>query len=278
MSEESSLDSFAITMPQISRDADEIDVQQDCPLFLLSKELRDEIYKLVFADAIESSNDEPIDITRAVSPSDALMVTCFRLWLETAETWVKARRTYWSRNHFVVPLPLVYNEANIDASGAYLGSLGLRTEHFTLINKITFKVSGRDFEHTFRWGPSANLYAAITFMGGTFHWNEAPHRRLLLIKEEMLALGEAITKIVNERSKAGERRGQYVATTREYLKYVAKGRELNINEEGLEAKCEAAAEMFGGMAMADSIVLKRAILEGIVKHFGVRHQVQIRQV
>jgi hypothetical protein len=74
------------------------------------------------------------------------------------------------------------------------------------------------------------------------------------------------------------RAGQYVAATKKHLGYVARGRELNINEKGLMAKCEAAIEAFGAKAEVESVFLKRAILTAVVKQLGVRHQVEICRV
>jgi hypothetical protein len=282
--ENSSFDRSTITMSSSSRSINGMNIQQACPLFLLSQELRDEIYETALAsNAAPSTDDEPIEITRALSlaPSNGLGATCYRLWLETAVIYAKSHRAYWSLNRFLISM--AYNPSNSDnGSNTSLRALGLGFKYFQHINRVTIEVKGLDVTHAFHFGPSANLFTAITLVSHKLHWNEAPHLRLEPIMEEMMALGESIMGVVKGKPQAAAlrvgRAGQYVAATKKHLGYVARGRELNINEKGLMEKCEAAIEEFGAKAEVESVLLKMAVLEGVVKDFGLRHKVEIRQV
>jgi hypothetical protein len=282
--ETSSLDSPAIIMSFSFRNTDGVNIQQACPLFLLSQELRDEIYERALAsNAAPSTDDEPIDVTGALSlaPSNGLGATCYRLWLETAVIYAKSHRAHWSQNRFLISM--VHNASNnSEGSNTSLRALGLGFKHFQHINRVTIEVKGLDVTHAFHFGPSANLFTAITLVSHKLHWNEAPHLRVEPIMEEMMALGESIMGVVKGKPQAAAlkvgRAGQYVAATKKHLGYVARDRELNINEKGLMEKCEAAIEEFGAEAEVESVLLKMAVLEGVVKDFGVRHKVEICQV
>jgi hypothetical protein len=282
--ETSSLDSPAIIMSFSFRNINGMNIQQACPLFLLSQELRDEIYERALAsNAAPSTDDEPIDVTGALSlaPSNGLGATCYRLWLETAVIYAKSHRAHWSQNRFLISM--VHNASNnSEGSNTSLRALGLGFKHFQHINRVTIEVKGLDVTHAFHFGPSANLFTAITLVSHKLHWNEAPHLRVEPIMEEMMALGESIMGVVKGKPQAAAlkvgRAGQYVAATKKHLGYVARGRELNINEKGLMEKCEAAIEEFGAKAEVESVLLKMAVLEGVVKDFGVRHKVEICQV
>jgi hypothetical protein len=270
-------------MSSSSRHINGMDVQQACPLFLLSQELRDEIFEMALtSNAAPSTDDEPIDITSALAlaPSNGLGATCYRLWLETAVIYAKSHRAYWGQNRFLISM--AYNPSNTNGSNTSLRALGLGFKHFQHINRITIQVKGLDVTHAFHFGPSANLFTAITLVSHKLHWNEAPHLRVEPIMEEMMALGESIMGVVKGKPQAAAlrvgRAGQYVAATKKYLGYVARGRELNINEKGLMEKCEAAIEEFGAKAEVESVLLKMAVLEGVVKDFGLRHEVEICQV
>lgn len=269
-------------MSTFSRNTGVMNVQQDCPLFLLAQEVRDEIFELALASNAPSTEDEPIDITQALSlaPSNSLGATCYCLWLETAVMHAESRRAYWSNNRFLISM--AYSPSATDGENADLRALELQYKHFQHINKVTIKVSGLDFVHTFNFGPSANAFIAITLVSHELYWNEAPHLQLEPMMEEMMALGDSFMGVVKGKLGAAAlqvgRAGQYVAATKKHLGYVARGRELNINEKGLMEKCEAAIEVFGAKAEVESVLLKRAILTAVVKELGVRHQVEICQV
>jgi hypothetical protein len=57
---------------------------------------------------------------------------------------------------------------------------------------------------------------------------------------------------------------------------VARERELNGNEKGLLAKCEAAEDEVVEKAEEESVLMKKAVVEGAVKHFIVRHNAGVR--
>ena len=68
-----------------------------------------------------------------------------------------------------------------------------------------------------------------------------------------------------------------MAAAKQYLRYVARERELNSNEKGLMGKCEAAEDDVVEKAVEESVLMKKAIVEGVIKHFVVRHNAGVRQ-
>jgi len=263
----------------------EMNIQQDCPLFLLSKELRDKIYKMAFTSDIEETTaNEPIDLTRAFSlvPSNGLMASCLRLWLETAVIYATARREFWSSNRFLIPMEVDTTTAS--SLGADLNALSLGTKHFQLIQRVTIRVSGPDFTLDFHFGPGSNRFVGICVVSFDFAWSASLDPSKLGLREglEKLAVIDAVAGVLKARAGAVAARlglgGKYVAATKKYLGYVARDRELNGNERGLMERCAAAEEHFGEVAVGESVLMKKAVLEGAVKHLGVRHNAGIRQI
>jgi hypothetical protein len=261
-------------------------VQQDCPLFVLSKELRDEIYKLAFTPTIEeppsTNDDEPIDLTRAVAvaPSNALMASCSRLWHDTAAIYVTARHQFWSENHFVIPMDV--SDSAAASQGADLTLLGLGFKHFELLKHVTIRVSGADFTHDHEFGTGTNRFVGICIVGFKFTSTSSLDAVRLKHKDnvEKLAVIDAVTAVLRTRASAVQakvgRGRQYLATTKQYLSYVARERELSGNEKGLMGRCEVAEDEIVEKAVEEGVLMKKAVLEGAVKHFGMRHNAVIR--
>ncbi|KAK4496211.1 hypothetical protein PRZ48_012191 [Zasmidium cellare] len=73
---------------------------ESCPLFdKLPRELRDEIYKLVFT---EDEGEEERDLHKATPPSKGLATACKQGYTETNELYKAAYRQFWSTNDFVI--------------------------------------------------------------------------------------------------------------------------------------------------------------------------------
>jgi hypothetical protein len=264
-------------------------VQQDCPLFVLSKELRDEIYKLAFTPTIDetpsTNDDELIDLTRAIAlaPSNALMASCKRLYHDAADIYVTARRQFWSENHFVIPMEF-NDSAAAGSPRADLKLLRLGFKHFELLKRVTIRVSGADFTHEHHLGPGDNMFVGICIRGFKFTSSSSLDAAKLQHKEdaEKWAIIEAVAGVLRARASAVQvkvgRGRQYMAAAKQHLGYVARERELNGNEKGLMGRCEVAEEELVDTAMAEGVLMKKAVLEGAVKHLRVRHNVVIRQV
>lgn len=77
-------------------------MQQECPLFSLSAEPRNEIYWLVFA--VKNSPDEPINLKATEPPTSNLSTTCQRIHQESQGLYHRARREYFSRE-FTLAIP-----------------------------------------------------------------------------------------------------------------------------------------------------------------------------
>jgi hypothetical protein len=264
-------------------------VQQDCPIFLLSKELRDEIYKLAFTPTIDetrsTNDDELIDLTRAIAiaPSNALMASCSRLYHDAATIYVAARRQFWSENRFVIPME-ANNSAAASSPAADLKLLRLGFKHFELLKHVTIRVSGADFTHEHHLGPNPNLFVGICIRGFKFTSSSSLDPVKLQHKEdvEKMAVIEAVAGVFRARASAVQvkigRGRQYMATTKQYLGYVVRERELNGNEKGLMGRCEVAEEELVDKAVEEGVLMKKAVLEGVVEHFVARQNARIRQV
>lgn len=264
----------------------QINAQQNCPLFLLSQELRDKIYKLAFpidTEETSSANKEPIDVTRirAFAPSNGLMASCYRLWIETSVFYAESRRAFWRNNRFLIPIDV--NAASAGSPGADLKVIGLGIKHFELLQRVTIRVSGPDFVHNHHFGPGPNMFVGLCIVGFEFTSgsSEDPGKIRLSEAHEKVAVINAVGDVLKARSdavaaKVGRGR-QYVAAAKQYLRYVARERELNSNEKGLMGKCEAAEDDVVEKAVEESVLMKKAIVEGVIKHFVVRHNAGVRQ-
>ena len=264
----------------------QINAQQNCPLFLLSQELRDKIYKLAFpidTEETSSANKEPIHVTRirAFAPSNGLMASCYRLWIETSVFYAESRRAFWRSNRFLIPMEV--NAASASSPVADLKLIGLGFKHFELIQRVTIRVSGPDFVHNHHFGPGPNMFVGICLIGFDFNSSSSLDPGKLRSEEahEKVAVINAVGAVLKARASAVAakvgRGSQYVAAARQYLRYVARERELNGNEKGLLAKCEAAEDEVVEKAEEESVLMKKAVVEGAVKHFIVRHNAGVRQ-
>jgi hypothetical protein len=85
-----------------------------CLLFRLPRELRDNIYDLVFAIEHENATVD-FAVARSAAPSINLLLTSRRLRQEAGEIYQKSYIVFWSRNIFVLPLDLSYEACRMAA-------------------------------------------------------------------------------------------------------------------------------------------------------------------
>lgn len=67
---------------------------------MLPAEMRNNIYELVYA--IDTSEDNEIDLLTAKRPSNALILTCRQIHNETAKIYKSSYRDFWSKSSFVL--------------------------------------------------------------------------------------------------------------------------------------------------------------------------------
>jgi hypothetical protein len=89
-----------------------------CLLFRLPRELRDNIYDLVFATERENATVN-FAVARSAAPSISLLLTSRRLRQEAEESYQKSYTAFWSRNIFVLPLDLNYEACRVTAKNIH---------------------------------------------------------------------------------------------------------------------------------------------------------------
>ena len=282
-------------MSSISRQNNKVNAQQDCLLFLLSKEIRSEIYKLAFETPNDLTGSTSIDITRAVelAPSNALMATCYRIWIESAVPYATVRREYWRSNSFVVHMAPIDTKTTTAASttngenpapvpNQAITNLG--PTPVQLLSSLTIKITCPDYTHTFTLGAHPNPFVGLLFLSENHTWSAAsraqnPPRALRQRElQEKLCLGYAMMASSKSLPKAlidVGRAARYVGLVRRHLAFVERGRGLNSNEMGLRARCEGVVEIFGQRAEREAAGVKRSLVVGVVGDFGVRHGVEV---
>lgn len=87
--------------------------QEDCPLFKLAPELRNEIYDLAFSSDTEPTR--PVDLLQARSPSAALLLSCREIYEEAKGLYAHAIEDYWGKQHFEIDI-----DALVENGGASL--------------------------------------------------------------------------------------------------------------------------------------------------------------
>jgi hypothetical protein len=93
--------------PPITKPSKTANTQDDCPLFRLAAETRNEIYALVFTiGTAETNEDGSIDLNEhTVVPSNALLRTCQQIYNESRGLYRVAYHDYPATHTFVIDMP-----------------------------------------------------------------------------------------------------------------------------------------------------------------------------